>query len=374
MRFEPPSSYTRPGERLPYRRRKDLFVHQERYTMAEQAPAKGYTNRVIGQDVLDLPEHIKFLSMPIQGPSGDINGFDIEFKFIERRCETPDFRKTFIAAEQPHNRGKNRWTNVLPPDETRVELTPSPSVTGSDYVNANYVSICLNPDDDDDDLLVDSEYISTQGPLPNTVCDFWRMVWEQNSRIIVMLTKEIESGRVKCVKYWPDKDMLYDGIKVVCDDIDSSIKELIVRKFTITNEMTKEQRKVVHYQYKEWPDHGLPASTKVFLKMVKAAVRQDGDGPIIVHCSAGIGRSGTFCAVHSIVKMMNEYVFDNHKMPPINIVETVLLLRDQRPGMVQTKEQFMFCYLAVQEEYLKLQEWLKKEQSKKKKRKDSEDN
>lgn len=107
--------------------------------------------------------------------------------------------------------------------------------------------------------------------------------------------------------------------------------------------------------------------------MVKAAVRQDGDGPIIVHCSAGIGRSGTFCAVHSIVKMMNEYVFDNHTMPPINIVETVLLLRDQRPGMVQTKEQFMFCYLAVQEEYLKLQEWLKKEQSKKKKRKDQEE-
>jgi protein tyrosine phosphatase len=101
--------------------------------------------------------------------------------------------------------------------------------------------------------------------------------------------------------------------------------------------------------------------------MVKAAQRGPEDGPIIVHCSAGIGRSGTFCAVHSTVKMMNEYVSKHGAMPPINIVETVLVLRDQRPGMVQTKEQFMFCYLAVQEEYLKLRDSLQK----KKKRKES---
>jgi protein tyrosine phosphatase len=98
----------------------------------------------------------------------------------------------------------------------------------------------LDPNAADADQEWDAEYISTQGPLPNTVCDFWRMVWEQNSTIIVMLTKEIESGRVKCVKYWPDKDMLYDGIKVVCDDIDSSTKELIIRRFTVTFEKVRD--------------------------------------------------------------------------------------------------------------------------------------
>jgi protein tyrosine phosphatase len=218
---------------------------------------------------------------------------------------------------------------------------------GSDYINANYISGEVPGSE--------NTYISTQGPLPGTVGDFWRMVWEQNSKIVVMLTKEVEGGRAKCVKYWPDKDSrIYDDIRVSPESIDLSSKQVTTRHLILEHLKTNEKRKVVHYQYKEWPDHGLPSSTKAFLHLVHSAKRVDKDGPIVVHCSAGIGRSGTFCAVHALVQKMREELKTKGSLPPLNIVETVLNLRDQRPGMVQTKEQYMFCYLALQEEFQQL--------------------
>jgi protein tyrosine phosphatase len=144
-------------------------------------------------------------------------------------------------------------------------------------------------------------------------------------------------------------------------DTDDSI-EPVIRKFSISNaaEPHSEARIITHFQYREWPDHGLPASPTGFLRLVQLVCQVDSGTPIVVHCSAGIGRTGTFCTVHSIICMMTTNLNLHGTLPPINIVRTVLNFRDQRPGMVQNKDQYMFCYLSILQEYTKLQKMVPK--------------
>lgn len=161
------------------------------------------------------------------------------------------------------------------------------------------------------------------------------------------------------MKYWPESEaVVYDKIRVDPVDIDESA-EPVIRTFSVTNTSSEEApRMVTHFQYREWPDHGLPASPAGFLRLVQLVCQVDTGTPIIVHCSAGIGRTGTFCTVHSIICNMVQHFNLHGALPPINIVRTVLNFRDQRPGMVQNKDQYMFCYLSILQEYTRLQKLL----------------
>lgn len=166
------------------------------------------------------------------------------------------------------------------------------------------------------------------------------------------------------MKYWPESEAaVYDRIRVDPVEIDESA-EPVIRTFSVTNTASEEPARIVtHFQYREWPDHGLPASPAGFLRLVQLVCQVDTGTPIIVHCSAGIGRTGTFCTVHSIICNMVQHFNLHGALPPVNIVRTVLNFRDQRPGMVQNKDQYMFCYLSILQEYTRLQKLLNSQQS-----------
>eukprot|EP00028_Trichosphaerium_sp_Am-I-7-wt_P012171 CAMPEP_0168525440 /NCGR_PEP_ID=MMETSP0405-20121227/11292_1 /TAXON_ID=498012 /ORGANISM="Trichosphaerium sp, Strain Am-I-7 wt" /LENGTH=361 /DNA_ID=CAMNT_0008547929 /DNA_START=125 /DNA_END=1210 /DNA_ORIENTATION=+ len=316
-------------------------------------------HRRIGEDISDLREHVKFLyeATPM---APEYNGFDVEFNFIERRTGQEDFEKNYTTANLEVNRNKNRYTNVLPPEDTRVSLDMLQSQEGTDYINANFIAGDVSA----------REFISTQGPLPNTVCDFWRMIWEHKSTVIVMLTKETENGREKCHRYWPEKreTLVFDSIRVQSISEDTNKPYLVERRLVISHVDEPEVRRDVwHLQYTAWPDHGLPSDTSTFLSLI--AMVDDwnqGKAPIAVHCSAGIGRTGTFCTVHNTIHQLRRIEAERGEVPLMNIVKAVLDLRDQRPGMVQTKDQYKFCYLAVLDEYNKIVENAEKKYKQKK--------
>jgi len=292
-----------------------------------------------------LRERIQLLSDTKVDPNyQDVNGFDVEFTYIENQTAQEQFFGDYKTATNIPNKTKNRYSNVLPPENTRVKLKSIPGEEGSDYINANYIKGLISGSD--------KAYIATQGPLQSTFGDFWRMIWETDAAIIVMLTKEVENGKLKCDRYWPDFDcpMSVYPFKVTLLSQDET-SELTTRKFTLEHLDTEEQREVTQFQYTAWPDHGLPVSTTAFLELAhRADTANTTHGPIVVHCSAGIGRSGTFSTVHSIIEKLRLDIQNHEQEPEFNILKTVLYMREMRPGMVQTKEQYMFCYLTLLEE------------------------
>jgi protein tyrosine phosphatase len=296
--------------------------------------------RAIGDDIYDLPEHVRLLFEPISSTS-TLDGFDIEFKYVEKMSAELEKTQTYSHANKPNNQMKNRYYNVLPPDKSRVKLSQLEGDEDSDYINANFADVC------------DIEYICTQGPLDTTIIDFWRMIWEYKSYVILMLTQEIEQDREKCSRYWPERDAdTYGDFQIILLSKEVATSDIIVRRFRLTKRGSNEEREIVHFQWISWPDYGSPKSTSDFLTLVSMVDAANiHRAPITVHCSAGIGRSGTFCCVHAIVNMMNEYVKKHNKMPPINIVRTILKLREYRPGIVQSKEQYIFVYLAILEHW-----------------------
>jgi len=275
-----------------------------------------------------------------------VNGFDEEFNFIESQTANDQFFGDFRSALLGVNKGKNRYANVLPPESTRVRLSTISGEEGSDFINANYISGFI-PNSE-------KEYIATQGPLEGTFPDFWRMVWETNSCAVVMLTREVEKGRVKCDHYWPEPDNVLSAgnFQVTMSDWEECTKdEFLERRLTLTNTETKESRPVSHLQYIAWPDHGIPPTTTAFLSLMDDAYKfNHTQGPIVVHCSAGIGRSGTFCIVHSILEKIKYDLQQNpEEEPNISVVKAVLAARKQRTAMVQTKEQYTFVNLVLLE-------------------------
>jgi len=298
---------------------------------------------MIGRPVQSLREHIKKLFQSRHGIYGE-NGFDVEFSYIERKTEKDLYFGDYKTAIQPYNHPKNRYSNVLPLEKTRVVLSKD-STDGSDYINASYINGQVPGSE--------KSYICTQGPTKNTIDDFWKMVWEQNSSVIVMLTKEVENTKPKCCRYWPEDDQseIHGKLRVTVESVEA-VGEVVIRNILL--EDTRKEaasRLITQYQYTSWPDHGLPVSTTAFLELVRMVDKQKKTGPVIVHCSAGIGRSGTFCTVHStIVKYKYDLATKPEASPAFDILHTVVYMRQQRPGMVQTKEQYMFCYLSIDEE------------------------
>jgi len=304
----------------------------------------------IGKPIYNLSLHMQRIRQPV-GEQGD--GFDLEFNFLEKKSESDSFFGDYDSAVKHVNRNKNRYSNVLPLEKTRVKLKPKNKEEGSDYINANWV----------DGLIPGSEraYISTQGPLQETIEDFWRMVWETDSNVIVMLTKEVENDKIKCTHYWPmEKGCSFtfeDGLQVTLLSEEKTFQDrLVERTLLLKHLIESKERQIVHFQYMDWPDHGLPENAAAFRKILHKVdkVRQR-KTPIVVHCSAGIGRTGTFCTVHSTLEKLHLHLREKpNELPEFNVLETVLKMREQRVGMVQTKEQYIFCYKALVEETEKL--------------------
>jgi len=323
-------------------------------------PIEEYTSYEERDDIVGIPasrleEHIQYL-LQRTDQNGDPywNGFDDEFAFIEQQTTQDQYFGDYTSAMLPHNKNKNRYSNVLPTERTRVRLAVTEE-DGSDFINANYINGLIPG--------TERAYIATQGPLASTFFDFWRMIWELQVTVIVMLTREIENDRIKCDRYWPEPDcpMNCGTFKITLADIEETCKdELITRRLLVYNMDTEEEKEVVQLQYIAWPDHGIPVSTTAFLDLIDEADSFNYQkAPIVVHCSAGIGRSGTFCTVHSTLeKLKMELAHINEtniwREPTFNIPQTVLYMRSQRPGMVQTKEQYMFIYLTILEKVREL--------------------
>lgn len=307
-----------------------------------------------GKPITDLPTHVTKLFERLPD-SGQANGFEAEFKHLEKVSAEQDTKNNYDIANKIENRFKNRYNNVLPNEETRVVLQEIPNDPGSDYINANFIT---------GEKSNKKRYISTQGPLAHTITDFWRMIWEQHVSVIVMLTKEVENGKIKCNRYWPEENTLtFDNITVTFVKRQEE-PQLIVRTFTVTNAQSPDvTRELTQFQYTAWADHGLPVQSSFLNLLYLVDSYNTGGGPICVHCSAGIGRSGTFCAVHRIIHEMNDHVTQHNSLPTVNIVQTVLDMRQQRHGMVQTKEQYTFVYLAVLEHYNLIAAQVKKDGS-----------
>ncbi|XP_014789898.1 tyrosine-protein phosphatase non-receptor type 1 isoform X2 [Octopus bimaculoides] len=254
-----------------------------------------------------------------------------------------DSRLTTLEARKPENRNKNRYRDVNPYDHSRIILDVNNGC--GDYINANLIEISK----------ANRRYILTQGPLENTVGQFWQMVWEQNTMGIVMLNRIMEKGTVKCHQYWPpgskhgyDEDLTFSdsGFKVVLLKEEEN-EHYIVRSLKLWNLNTDESRNVLHFQYTTWPDFGVPSSPHTFLNFLMA-VRESGYlnnnvGPCIVHCSAGIGRSGTFCLVDSALVIVEK----DWNMEVIDVESMLQDMRYYRMGLVQTPDQLRFSFLSI---------------------------
>ncbi|NXK10991.1 PTPRJ phosphatase, partial [Herpetotheres cachinnans] len=238
-----------------------------------------------------------------------------------------------FAAELAENRGKNRYNNVLPYDISRVKLSDQSSTT-DDYINANYMPGYNSK----------KAFIAAQGPLPSTIEDFWRMIWEKNIYSIVMLTKCVEQARTKCEQYWPDKESKSYGDITVTMVSEIVLPEWTIRDFTVEKSNTPESHTVRQFHFTSWPDHGVPETTDLlinFRHIVHEYSSQNPiDSPTLVHCSAGVGRTGTFIAIDRLIQQIE---MEN----TVDVYGVVYDLRMHRPLMVQTEDQYVFLNQCV---------------------------
>ncbi|KAL4640947.1 receptor-type tyrosine-protein phosphatase epsilon-like isoform X1 [Arapaima gigas] len=243
---------------------------------------------------------------------------------------------TCEEANKEHNREKNRYPNILPYDQTRVILEQTDGVPGSDYINASYIDV--------------SSLISIAGPKQDTVADFWRMIWEQKTATIVMLTNIKERKEEKCCQYWPDQGCwTYGNVRVAVEDI-TVLVDYTIRKFCVqyqAGDGSKAPRLITQLHFTSWPDFGVPFSPIGMLKFLKKVkmVNPSHAGPIAVHCSAGVGRTGTFIVIDAMIDMM-------HEEQKIDVFGFVSKIRDQRSQLVQTDMQYSFIYQALLEYHL----------------------
>ncbi|XP_013791926.1 tyrosine-protein phosphatase 10D-like isoform X2 [Limulus polyphemus] len=236
------------------------------------------------------------------------------------------------AAELQENRSKNRWINILPFDHSRVKLLPIDDEPSSDYINANYIPGFYSP----------REYIATQGPLPGTIDDFWRMVWEQNVTIIIMVTQCVERGKTKCEVYWPTdtETQLYGDLEVQMTS-ESILAEYVIRIFHV--QLGNRHRIVKQMHFTRWPDFGCPENTEVMINFVRAVrdhIPRINHGPLVVHCSAGVGRTGTFLALDRLMQHIRVHDY-------VDVFWTVLEMREYRSNLVQTEDQYIYIHECI---------------------------
>ncbi|XP_046839551.1 tyrosine-protein phosphatase non-receptor type 12-like [Xenia sp. Carnegie-2017] len=261
-----------------------------------------------------------------------VSGFAREFQKLRQMSSQYKEQGNPVYATKhgqlPANKVKNRFKDILPFDNSRVTL-PSSGEEGSDYINANFIK----------GLKGDREYIASQGPLSHTVNDFWRMVWTYKVKVVVMLCKEEESKKKKCQRYWCESDepTITFGAIVVKTERTINVQNNFVMR-TLLAKCGEESLKLTQFHYTAWPDHGVPKTTLPLIELIKMVrdCRRD-NCPIVLHCSAGCGRTGTICAMdysHSLLEAKRYKEVD-----PYLIVES---LRKQRHAMVQTAGQYEF--------------------------------
>ncbi|XP_043991410.1 receptor-type tyrosine-protein phosphatase F-like isoform X9 [Gambusia affinis] len=279
----------------------------------------------------NLYAHIQKLTQPPPGET--VTAMELEFK---RLANSKAHTSRFISANLPCNKFKNRLVNIMPFESTRVCLQPIRGVEGSDYINASFI----------DGYRQQKAYIATQGPLSETTEDFWRMLWEHNSTIVVMLTKLREMGREKCHQYWPAERSARYQYFVVDPMAEYNMPQYILREFKVTDARDGQSRTIRQFQFTDWPEQGVPKTGEGFIDFIgqvhKTKEQFGQDGPITVHCSAGVGRTGVFITLSIVLERMRyEGVVD--------LFQTVKTLRTQRPAMVQTEDQYQLCYRAALE-------------------------
>lgn len=261
---------------------------------------------------------------------------------------------TFSASLSRENASRNRYTDILCLDRSRVILGPEPGNSrSSDYINANFV----------DGYKQKKAYIATQGPLHNTCEEFWQTIWEQNVCVIVMTTRTVEKGHHKCAQYWPKQSGKTQSWKIfsVVNKSHNVIEQFIETELLLRNNTTGEERCLTHLFFTSWPDHGVPSSAKELLSFMfhvrqkqkdkiekwnsspnSSSVSFSCNHPIVIHCSAGIGRTGTFITMDICIRSLED-------TGRLNILSVVQKLRSQRAFSIQTVDQYIFCHKALVE-------------------------
>lgn len=291
---------------------------------------------MFSQKLTTLSEE-EFRTMRYQGDY--LNRIRFEHYFITSQPQIGSFEH-FSKQE---NKRKNRYPDVACWDDSRVKITSSNGDT--DYIHANYVDL----------YETSRQLIATQGPLEGTIGQFWQMIWEQNSGIIVMLTKFQDAGEEKCAKYWNTRNKQNDfqtgslSIKIEDEEQNSGYIKII---FEVSNKITKESRRIIHYQYLDWSDHSVPSNSRILMNLImdmtdehQKTLKKATNGPtepIVVHCSSGTGRTGTFCAIISCLTQLA-------KTEKVSVPKIVMKLREQRRSSVIFVKQYEFIYTVLYE-------------------------
>nr|XP_030702916.1 tyrosine-protein phosphatase non-receptor type 13 isoform X10 [Globicephala melas] len=235
-----------------------------------------------------------------------------------------------LIGQTKENRRKNRYKNILPYDATRVPLGDE-----GGYINASFIKIPVGKEE--------FVYIACQGPLPTTVGDFWQMIWEQKSTVVAMMTQEVEGEKVKCQRYWPNvlgkTTMVSNRLRVALVRV-QQLKGFVVRAMTLEDIQTGEVRHISHLNFTAWPDHATPSQPDDLLTFISYMRHIHRSGPITTHCSAGIGRSGTLICIDVVLGLISQDL-------EFDISDLVRCMRLQRHGMVQTEDQYIFCYQVI---------------------------
>uniref|UniRef100_A0A8C7RGG5 protein-tyrosine-phosphatase n=1 Tax=Oncorhynchus mykiss TaxID=8022 RepID=A0A8C7RGG5_ONCMY len=328
----------------------DLVDHYKKNPMVEKSGIVVHLKQPFNAtriNAANIENRVKELNKVADNSEKPKQGFWEEFEVLQQQeCKLLYPRKEGQRAE---NKSKNRYKNILPFDTTRVEIREADTdVPGSDYINANYIRVSSGSEG--------KVFIATQGCLQNTVVDFWKMVYQENTHVIVMTTKEMERGRNKCVRYWPDLNATKEFGKVSVKNVEEcQAQDYILRELELV-------RYIWHYQYLSWPDHGVPNEPGGVLSFLEQVNRTQSaipeTGPIVVHCSAGIGRTGTIIVIDILIDIINRQGLDCD----IDIPKTIQSVRQQRSGMVQTEAQYKFIYMAVQQYIDTAQKRLEEEQ------------
>nr|XP_005555412.1 PREDICTED: tyrosine-protein phosphatase non-receptor type 13 isoform X10 [Macaca fascicularis] len=235
-----------------------------------------------------------------------------------------------LIGQTKENRRKNRYKNILPYDATRVPLGDE-----GGYINASFIKIPVGKEE--------FVYIACQGPLPSTVGDFWQMIWEQKSTVIAMMTQEVEGEKIKCQRYWPNilgkTTMVSNRLRLALVRM-QQLKGFVVRAMTLEDIQTREVRHISHLNFTAWPDHDTPSQPDDLLTFISYMRHIHRSGPVITHCSAGIGRSGTLICIDVVLGLISQDL-------DFDISDLVRCMRLQRHGMVQTEDQYIFCYQVI---------------------------